>query len=437
MSDKPNYLKYLELTNAINSIILERRDVDVTLNQIVDVFNGKQKLTGISFIRIIYQGKEYKSEEHSSMGVCFEKKFDGLKGEKGAVQMCFSTYAEEDFENDSPKNIFVSNTSELLTGYFSKIKTNGKSRGNNEEGEYIEKSTISLKFLQRFINKNTHNRDVYHDLMPFKVKEILLISSLYDAYAIEREGRFSEHMLGQYMDLNLTSFPRITGASSSQQAFEILESKQFDLVIYMVGTNKKMPVATTRQIKKYYPYLPIYLLANNSTDIAYFQNINDEKPFVDRIFNWNGNSNIFFSMIKLLEDSINVFNDTEIGNVRVILLVEDNPTYYSRYLSFLYKVLMEQTKRIIEEVSTDELYKVLRMRARPKILIATDYEEAVEIIKAHKKYLLCLITDVKFNKKGVSEQSAGIDLIKYTRKKIGNLPTVIQSSELSNEKLAA
>ncbi len=436
MSEKPNHLIYLELTNAINNIILERRDIEVTLNLIAKVIDGKQKISEISFIRILYQGKEYKSVEYSSMGVCFENKFYGLNGEVGALQICFSKYSEEDFEKDSTKNIFISNIAELITGYFSKLRNNEKYQSEVEETEYIESSTISLKFLQRFLNKNTHNRDVYHDLMPFKVKEILLISSLYDAYAIDREGRFSEHMLGQYMDLNLTSFPRITGASSSQQAFEILESKQFDLVIYMVGANKKMPLVTSRQIKKHYPYLPIYLLTNNSSDIAYYEEIEEDFNFADKIFSWNGNSNIFFSMIKLLEDQINVFNDTEIGHVRVILLVEDNPTYYSRYLSFLYKVLMEQTKRIIDDVSTDELYKVLRMRARPKILLATNYEEAVQIIKAHKKYLLCLITDVKFDMKGKSEQEAGIELIKYTRKQIKNLPTVIQSSDLMNKELA-
>lgn len=436
MSEKPTYLKYLELTNAINNIILERRDVEVTLNLIAKIIDGKQKDSEISFIRILYQGNEYKSIEYSSMGVCFENKFIGLNNEKGALQICFSKYSEEDFEKDSAKNLFISNTAELISEYFSKLRTNEKPKNETEENEYIESSTISLKFLQRFLNKNTHNRDIYHDLMPFKVKEILLISSLYDAYAIDREGRFSEHMLGQYMDLNLTSFPRITGASSSSQAFEILESKQFDLIIYMVGANKKMPLVTSRQIKNRYPYLPIYLLTNNSSDIAYYQEVKQDFKFADKIFSWNGNSNIFFSMIKLLEDQINVFNDTEIGNVRVILLVEDNPTYYSRYLSFLYKVLMEQTKRIISDVSTDELYKVLRMRARPKILLATNYEEAVEFIKAHKKYLLCLITDVKFDMKGKSEQEAGIELIKYTRKQIKNLPTVIQSSDLMNKELA-
>ncbi len=437
MSEESSFLNYLEITNKVNNIILEKRNVDDTLNRLVDIINEKQEEYEISFIRIFYRGTEYKSVESVSMGVCFENHFKGEGNEIGLLQVCFSKYIDEDFENDSTKNLFLQNFSELIGRYFSSINDSEVDKyAKADEAEYIESSTISLKFLQRFLNKNTHSRDVYHDLMPFKVKEILLISSLYDAYAIDREGRFSEHMLGQYGQLNLTTFPRITGASSSSQAFEILENKHFDLIIYMVGVNKKMPLVTCRQIKKRYPYLPIYMLANNSSDITYFQDITADFNFADKIFSWNGNTNIFFSMIKLLEDKINVVNDTEIGNVRVILLVEDNPTYYSRYLSFLYKVLMEQTKRIIDDVSTDELYKVLRMRARPKILLATDYEEAVSIIKKHKKYLLCLITDVKFNMKGGLHESAGIELIKYTRKKTKNLPTVIQSSDASYEEIA-
>ena len=103
--------------------------------------------------------------------------------------------------------------------------------------------------------------------MPFKVKEILLISSLYDAYAIEREGRFSEHMLGQYGQLNLTSIPRITGASTVDQAFDLLKRRHFDQIIYMVGVDKKTPLVTSQRIKEKYPYIPIFLLLNNNSDV--------------------------------------------------------------------------------------------------------------------------------------------------------------------------
>jgi len=295
---------------------------------------------------------------------------------------------------------------------------------------------VNSRFLQRFLNKYTYNRDIYHDLMPFKVTEILLISSLYDAYAIESEGRFSEHVLGQYGQLNLTSFPRITGASNLAQATILLSQKNFELIIYMVGVDKTTPLVVCERIKKEFPSIPIFLLLSNSSDANYFTHKIENITYIEKLFTWNGDANIFFSMIKLLEDKINVKNDTQLAKVRVILLVEDSPIFYSRYLSFLYKVIMEQTKRIIDDVNTDELYKVLKMRARPKILLATNYEEATEIINKYPKYMTCLITDVKFDRNGEFDENAGIKLLEYTHKKLKNLPTILQSSDSSYASIA-
>ncbi|NVO19178.1 MAG: pyruvate, phosphate dikinase [Bacteroidetes bacterium] len=288
------------------------------------------------------------------------------------------------------------------------------------------------QLLQRFLNKNNYNRDIYHDLMPFKVKEILLVANLYDAYSIEREGRFSEYVLGEYHQLSLTSVPRITGVSSAEEAFEQLNSKHYDLVIFMVGVDKVMPVALSKGIKQAFPYVPVYMLLNNNTDVEFF--VNEKRKFgaIDRIFVWNGESKVFFAMIKLLEDEINVENDTRIGLVRVILLVEDSPQYYSRYLPLLYGIVMDQTRRIIDDVSTDELYKVLRLRARSKILLAANYEEAMGIINDYKDYLLCLVTDVKFERGGVLDDAAGFKLVEYVRQNLRDLPTIIQSSDLEN-----
>ena len=437
MSESSTYLNYLEITNKVNEIILMNKETEEILHQIVDVIKCREDSGDSCFVRILYKAKEYKSHKQSLTGLCYEKYFKVSKEENGLIQMCYSGNKLPAQEGIKEKELFISNIAKLLSTYFKRLNTkNGKNKKSKFSDDPSVESTISSKFLQRFLNINTHNRDIYHDLMPFKVKDILLISSLYDAYAIEREGRFSEHMLGQYGQLNLTSFPRITGASSVSQAFEILGTKHFDLIIYMVGVDKKRPLVASRQIKKRYPYLPIFLLTNNSTDVAYFQDVIKDYKFADKIFSWNGDTNIFFSMIKLLEDQINAENDTDIGKVRVIVLVEDTPAYYSRYLSFLYKVLMEQTRRIIDDVSTDALYKVLRMRARPKILLATNYEDAVEIIRKYNKYLLCLITDVKFERNGILSETAGVELLKYSKKKHKNLPTVIQSSDISYKKVA-
>ncbi|MBU2650561.1 MAG: pyruvate, phosphate dikinase [Bacteroidetes bacterium] len=272
--------------------------------------------------------------------------------------------------------------------------------------------------------------------MPFKVREILLVANLYDAYSIEKEGRFSEHVLGEYHSLNLTSIPRITGVSSMEEAMVHLRNRHFDMVILMMGADKHTPIGLSCTIKKEFPYIPVFLLLNNNSDLEYVSNTKAATKHIDKVFVWNGESQVFFAMIKLVEDKINVENDTEIGLVRVILLVEDSPKYYSRYLPMLYNIVLEQTKRIIDDVSTDELYKVLKLRARPKILLASSYEEAVRIIEKYKEYLLCLITDVKFEKDGKQLETAGFELVNYARVNTKELPTIIQSSDESNAEKA-
>jgi len=294
----------------------------------------------------------------------------------------------------------------------------------------------SKQLLQKFLNKSNYSRDIYHDLMPYKVKEILLVSSLYDAYNIEKEGRFSEYVLGEYHQMNLTYSPRITGVTTIEETFDQLSSKHFDFIIIMMGVEKKSHIKLCRAIKNDYLDIPVFMLMNNNKDIGYFRGNKKEFKDVDKVFVWKGDSKIFFTMIKLLEDKINVANDTKIGMIRVILFVEDSPQDYSLFLPVLYKIVMGQTQRIIDDVSTDELYKVLRMRARPKILHASTYEEATNIIKKYKDYLLCLISDVEFDHNEKMDENAGINLLKYARKKCGKLPTILQSSDAGISKIA-
>jgi len=293
------------------------------------------------------------------------------------------------------------------------------------------------KLLQNFLEKNNYDRDIFHDLMKFKVREILIISNLYDAYSLEREGRFSDYFLGVYYQLNLTTVPRITGVSSFEEAFEKLYSKHFDLIIIMVGVDRKTPVEIAAKLKSLYKYIPIYLLLNNNQYVEFFQEEQRKTDIIDNVFVWNGDSRIFFAMVKLLEDNVNAENDTRVGYSRIILLVEDSAKYYSRYISLLYQCVMEQTKRIIEDVTTmDELYKVLRLRVRPKVLMASNYEEAIQIFKKYHEYFLCLITDVKFHKEGKPEDNAGFELVDYIKGEISDLPVIIQSSDKENEKKA-
>ncbi|TAJ12995.1 pyruvate, phosphate dikinase [Marinilabiliaceae bacterium JC017] len=280
------------------------------------------------------------------------------------------------------------------------------------------------------MHKNNAARDIYHDLMPFRVKEILLVATLYDAYAIEREGRFTEQIMGGYHHLHLTSMPRVTGVTTYEEAYEQLSEKHYDLIIVMVGGDKKSPVELSCLVKKDFPYIPIFMLLNNDMDIPYFEIRKDEMGVLDEIFVWHGDPKVFSAMVTHLEDKVNVENDTQIGLARVILLVEDSVKYYSKYLPLLYSSVLEQTNRIIEDVSTDELYVNLRLRARPKVLLVRSYEEAIEIFKKYKDYLLCLISDVEFYRNGKLDENSGFDLVNYAKKKISDLPVILQSAKI-------
>ena len=291
------------------------------------------------------------------------------------------------------------------------------------------------KLLQNYLNRESKTRDIYHDLMPFKVRDILLVSNLYDAYSIEQEGRFSEIMLHEYGSMNLTSLPRITGVTSEEEVFESLEERSFDMVIFMVGIDKSYPLTLSQKVKESYPEMAVFMLLNNNSDISHFLKYEKEGYF-DRLFTWNGESRIFFAMIKYLEDLRNVEVDTNLASIRLILLVEDSPMYYSKYLTNLYKIIFLQTSKLVSELSSDELYKVLKLRVRPKLLLATNYEEALNFFEKYGENLFCLITDVRFPRKDKLDEKAGIRLLKNIRKTKKHLPVIIQSSEASNAKLA-
>ena len=437
-SKSTNQLKILSCINQTVSVLKKNKSVAETFNDLVYILPQFWQYPKYTVIQIHFDGENYTSLGFKSTPWRSHKKFSTLKGKIGSIEIY---YTQEFIDADEgPFLKYEINLLDIIaskiTGFLNSIEA--KSRNFKPDHSYPfasrqkgqQQAFITKKLLQRFINKNNYARDIYHDLMPYKVKEILLVANLYDAYSIEKEGRFSEHVLGEYSTLNLTSIPRITGVSSIEDAMAELQKKNYDLIIIMMGTDKSSPIQLSQSIKEIFPFLPIFLLLHNNRDAAYFKG-NFPKSF-DNIFIWNGESQVFFAMIKMVEDKVNLKNDTEKGMVRVILLVEDSPKYYSRYLPMLYNIVMEQTRRIIDDVSTDELYKVLRLRARPKIIHTNNYEDAVEFIDKYKDYILCLITDVKFFKGEALNETAGVELVKYARNRIKELPTIIQSSQKEN-----
>lgn len=436
-------LKELAAINKTTSILKAGKPIDESLQQIALLLPPAYQYPAFTSARIVFDEQEFRSNNYKKTEWVQHQEFETIDHQQGFIEVFylkeFQEMDEGPFLQEERQLIF--NISNLISGYLNSIKgkqiLGWKKPIDLDIAEKTETPTSTIasrKLLQKFLNKSNVNRDIYHDLMPFKVKEILLVANLYDAYSIEKEGKFSEHVLGEYHQLNLTSLPRITGVSSSEEAFEQLDSKHFDMIILMVGANKNQTLTLSERVKKTFPYIPVFLLLNNNSDIAFYEKKTKYSAYIDRTFVWNGDSRIFFSMIKLVEDMINIENDTQLGMVRVILLIEDSPKYYSRYLPLLYQVVMEQTKRIIEDVSTDELYKVLRMRARPKIILTSTYEGAQKIIEKYEDNLLCMITDVSFDKNNVLDKNAGFELTRFVRNKIKNLPIIIQSSEIENSK---
>ncbi len=429
-------LKELSTINRTTAILKEGKSEYESLQQIVHILPDGWQYPEFTKARIIFDNHELRSTEFYKTQWSQKQEFETIDNKRGSIEIYYTKSFPNEFEGPFLKEErdLIINLSNIITGYLNSIKGKavlkrfGYKTTEEAAPEKKEECTItSMQLLQRFLNKNNYDRDIYHDLMPFKVKEILIVANLYDAYCIENEGRFTEHMIGEYSRLNLSSMPRITGVSTEDEALEQLHSKHFDLVIIMVGVDKKIPIIISERIKKSFPYIPVFLLLNNNSDINYFET--ERKPLsFDRVFVWNGESRIFFTMVKHVEDKINLENDTKIALVRFILVVEDSPMYYSRYLPLLYQAVLEQTTRIINDVSTDDLYKVLKLRARPKILLATNYEEAIDIFNRYSDYLFCLITDVKFNKDGAIGETAGFDLVNFLRSRKKDIPVIVQSS---------
>lgn len=297
----------------------------------------------------------------------------------------------------------------------------------------MEKTDIDSITLPGIYKRKKTDRDIFQELMPLKIKEVLLVATLYDSFTIVREGQFSDKIFGEYLQLNLYAAPRFTSVNSAEDALLTLEHRDFDLIIVMAGLDKNAAVETARALGNLRPRIPLLLLANNNSDLHYFQAEGRKFDFIDRIFVWNGNSNVFLAMIKYIEDKKNVARDTQNGNVRVILLVEDSIQYYSRYLPMLYTTIMTQTQILVQEDAKDELHKILKMRARPKVILVDNYEDAVKIINSYRRYMLCVISDVQFEKNGKEDEEAGIDLLNYAKNNLKYaIPLLLQSQDIAN-----
>ena len=201
--------------------------------------------------------------------------------------------------------------------------------------------------LQRIYKRKKTDRDIFQELMAFKVKEILLIANYYDAYTIEREGQFTDKVYGEYLQVNLYTAPRFISVASEEEALDVLAKRKIHLIVIMAGLDKQTPQLISLHLKSKYKDIPQLMLVNNNADLAYFDSIEDQlSQSIERIFVWNGSTKIFLAMAKYIEDKVNLETDTRLGDMRVILLVEDSIRYYSRYLPLLYSEIVTQTQKM-------------------------------------------------------------------------------------------
>jgi hypothetical protein len=272
-------------------------------------------------------------------------------------------------------------------------------------------------------------RNIFHDLMRFRVREVLLVASLYDSFVVESDGVLTEQIYGEYFKLNLNTVPRVTSAYTSDSALELFREDRFDLVILIAGLDFERPLRLARAMKAARPEVPVLLMVTNNASLASLDAGRSELAVVDRTFVWNGYSKLFVGMLKYVEDMRNVDADTRTGLVRVILLIEDSVRYYSRYLPLLYQTVQRQTQALIEEEKGDETYKLLCSRARPKVLLASSWEEATGLFERYEPYMLTVISDLRFPRGGKLDGEAGFEFLRMAKGRIEDLPTVLQSSE--------
>ncbi len=290
-----------------------------------------------------------------------------------------------------------------------------------------------MEKISYYYNKFKFGEDSFHNLMKNRVREILLVSTFYDAFIFEQDGRLSEQIIGEYRQLNLSTAPRITSVPTGEQALKKMEKRSFDLIITMMRIGNITPFELGKRIKEKNPDLPILLLLNIQADISLIKQNENKMKYIDDVFLWNGDTKLFLAMIKQAEDKRNIEYDTKNGFVRAILLIEDSIIYYSMFLPILYAEILQQTQLLISEELSD-VNKRLRMRARPKVILVHNYEDAVKYLEKYREYLVGVISDVSFSNKGIIDPQAGIKII--NKIKMGNydIPIILQSSEIENEK---
>lgn len=272
------------------------------------------------------------------------------------------------------------------------------------------------------------------NLMTRRVFNVLLVANPYDAFMLEDDGRIDEKIFIEYMNLSLRYPPRFTQVSTEEEAWKKLSETRFELVICMPGSDNSDTFDIGRKIKEKFPKVPLVVLTPFSHGIKERMEHEDLSIF-EYVFCWLGNTDLLVSIHKLIEDKMNLEHDIKEVGVQMILLVEDSIRFYSSILPNLYKFVLEQSKEFATE-ALNEHQRTLRMRGRPKIVLARSYEEAMDLYNKYQNNTLGIISDVRFPKGGKIEPLAGVEFLEEVRKRDPFIPLILQSAEETNRKYA-
>ncbi|PKP39061.1 MAG: phosphoenolpyruvate synthase, partial [Bacteroidetes bacterium HGW-Bacteroidetes-15] len=271
-------------------------------------------------------------------------------------------------------------------------------------------------------------------LMRKRILNVLLICSKYDAFLLEEDGRIDEQIFNEYVNLNLRYPPKFFQVTSASEAFNILETKPIDLVITMLNVEGMDPFTLAKKIKQSFSEKPIVVLTPFSREVS-LKLSREDLSAIDYVFSWLGNAQIMLAIIKLIEDVMNVEHDVNKVGVQVILLVEDSVRYYSSYLPSIYRIIFTQSKQFMTE-GLNEHQKMLRMRGRPKILLARNFDQAEKLYQKYKHNMLGVITDMSYPYKGQMLQRAGVKLVEMIKADSPFMPILMQSSDINNQLIA-
>ncbi len=267
----------------------------------------------------------------------------------------------------------------------------------------------------------------FENLMPFKVQNIVLVSSLYDSFILREDGRLNELLIDESLELNLHQIPGITQVSTCAEALELVRSNpQFNLIVSNLVVGDMDAAQLAGVVKLAGMDVPVVVLGYDYREIKNFVARNPISD-IERVFLWQGNARILVAIVKYVEDQRNVRHDTRAMGVPVLLVVEDNIRYYSSFLPAIYTELIKQSRRVIQE-GINAAHKLVRMQARPKILLASNFEEAEQLVLQYREYLFGLVSDVEFPCDGKLNPQAGFELARLVKRLVPDVPVVLQTS---------